>query len=378
MAARHFAKELRELEKEEETKEPQAPEVSEEPQVPDELQVPDEPLEPMDSQKTEESKRPDGEAGLLNDHLEEPSFLEFTPPPASTFVVPVPQNDEADARARERIEEIFRELEEDALRAKREEEERQARLEEELRQRREEEERRARLEEELRQRREEEERQARLEEEQKAKREEEERRARLEEELRAKREQEEALRAKLEEESKLEPKPEPEPEPEPDPVLASPVESKTERPHPVVQIDPDWLSDIPLDDVESGELALEGATYAPKPEPESDQTSEDDERIPPDKTAELPVRARARLLEEQGRTPQVVREDAPKQGNEQYVASADRRERLEVSTDHASMEVARSNPSVTSTATALATKKRPLGFFARIGAFIARLFHMDD
>lgn len=344
MAARHFAKELRELEKEEETKEPQAPEVSEEPQVPDELQVPDEPLEPMDSQKTEESKRPDGEAGLLNDHLGESSFLEFTPPPASTFVVPVPRNDEADARARERIEEIFRELEEDALRAKREEEERQARLEEE----------------------------------QKAKREEEERRARLEEELRAKREQEEALRAKLEEESKLEPKPEPEPEPEPDPVLASPVESKTERPHPVVQIDPDWLSDIPLDDVESGELALEGATYAPKPEPESDQTSEDDERIPPDKTAELPMRARAQLMEEQGRTPQVVREDVSTQGPEQYVASADRRERLEVSTHHAHRETAHSNPSATSTATALATKKRPLGFFARIGAFIARLFHMDD
>ena len=47
-------------------------------------------------------------------HLKQVSLQEFEPPSAaSTFVVSVPQNDEADVRARSRIDEILRELEEE-------------------------------------------------------------------------------------------------------------------------------------------------------------------------------------------------------------------------------------------------------------------------
>ena len=291
----------------------------------------------------EPEEEPDEEPAYYGRHLRIAPPQEYAPPSStSTFLVSVPQNDEADARARDRIDEILRELEESM--------------------------------------------------------------ARPEPEPEHEPEPEPAPDPEPEHEPEPEPTPDPEPESEPDSEHAPRAEAKAEeasepdhepesesragthreplfwhKPEPEKkQHANEWLDKFTVDDDLLDGISLDEELSQVKESPDS-----------LDSTAKLPVRNVAQASNDSGaygygavssvRKPEPIaaqQSGETNKGPEEYVASADRRERLQVNTDAAaSKEVQKS---ATSTSTALAAKKRPLGFFASIGAFIARIFHMDD
>ena len=262
-------------------------------------------------------------------HLKPVPLQEYEPPSAaSTFVVSVPKNDEADTRARNRIDEILRELEEEMARPE------------------------------------------------------------PEPELEA------TPEAVPEQKSEPKPESEPEPAPEPEPQSTPETESKTEiEPKPERKLNlvfwqkaepepaHEESSNLPLDQIVVDDDLLDDIPLSAR-SPQADKKPDS-----LDSTAKLPVRRILQASEDaygyghgalNTRKPEpaaMSQGQEPNKGPEEYVASADRRERLQVNTDASASKAIQK--SITSTST-LATKKRPLGFFAAIGSFIARIFHMDD
>ena len=285
--------------------------------------------------------------------------------PVATFAVPVPKDDEADARARQHIEDLFLELEE-TMRIEREE---KRRAEEEARRKAEEEARR-RAEEEARRKAEEE---ARRQAEEARRKAEEEARRKAEEEARRLAE-EEAQRLAEEEARRLAEEAERNRFSEQE--TAAFERQTVQSSEPSINIDIDDLDlDLDLDDlpVEPEEYKVAaGMSSTPRYEQGVVHRKKREDGL--ESTAVIDHQAVRAAVEQQEREQELEEQAEEDESAGEDVSSAEREERLRVSTDFSNRPPDHPQHTVTNM---LATKPK-LDFFARIGEFFARLFHMDD